>query len=287
MRAHYPRQPSALGAAQSPAQTQPGHPHPPSLPGVTLHSGTTLSPSSSTNQKQPQYLIRVVRTVLLKTSEGGCGYWFSNLLERKKNTEGCRWIYSHSLQRGPSRPLTQGSASPVIKQSRPRGGVRDGGGGDGREGEWELTAPLPEGLPPPNRTSQGQTQVRGPGAGSTTLPGRRSQQRRCPQGPPCPSPPPQPALGRPSSRSLIARCGNRTLEQVVTPAPRPAPRAALETSATPVTKPRHPPRPCEEHGEPGPFRLPSATPYLQPRTHPPPRPPRPHSPLCECPSHFF
>ena len=47
------------------------------------------------------------------------------------------------------------------------------------------------------------------------------------------------------------------------------------------------PRPCEEHGEPGPFRLPSATPYLQPRTHPPPRPPRPHSPLCECPSHFF
>lgn len=160
----------------------------------------------------------------------------------------------------------------MIKQSRPRGGVRDGGGGDGREGEWELTAPLPEGLPLPNRASQGHTQVRGPGAGSTTLPGRRSQQRRCPQGPPCPSPPPQPALGRPSSRSLIARCGNRTLEQVVTPAPRPAPRAALETSATPVTKPRHPPRPCEEHGEPGPFRLLSATPYLQPRTHPlPPR----------------
>ena len=66
---------------------------------------------------------------------------------------------------------------------------------------------------------------------------------------------------------------------MVTPALRPAPRAALETSATPMTKPCHPPRPCEEHGKPGPFRLPSATPYLQPRTLTPEASKTPFSPL--------
>lgn len=116
---------------------------------------------------------------------------------------------------------------------------------------------------------------------------RRSRQRRCPQA--LPAHPHQPSLHRadPSSRSLIPRCGNRTLEQVVTPA-RCLHQAALETSATSVTKPCHPPRPHGEHGKHSPpsFHLPSLTPTCSPRTHPPEASKTPFS-LFECPSRFF
>ena len=89
------------------------------------------------------------------------------------------------------------------------------------------------------------------------LPGRRSQQSGCPRL--SLAVPTSPACARPTHPPrLIPRCGNRTLKQVVTPAPGPAPRAALETSATPVTKPRHPPRPHVERSEPGPASLSSA-----------------------------
>lgn len=132
----------------------------------------------------------------------------------------------------------------------------------------ELTAPL---RGSPHQQDQPRTDT-GPRAGRRVhlLPGRRSQQSRCsrlslavPTSPACSGPTPPPRL--------IPRCGNRTLKQVVTPAPGPAPRAALETSAMPVTKPCHPPRPHAERGEPGPASLSSALGHplpAAPHTHP-------------------
>lgn len=138
-------------------------------------------------------------------------------------------------------------------------GEGKGGRRKGREGaEGELTAPLPEAPPtPPRLTGPAKDRHRSQGW-APGVPVRRSRQRRCPQA--LPAHPHQPSLHRadPSSRSLIPRCGNRTLEQVVTPAPRPAPQAALETSATSVTKPCHPPRPHGEHGKHSPPSLSSA-----------------------------
>lgn len=154
-------------------------------------------------------------------------------------------------------------------------GEEKGGRGKGREGAGgELTAPLPEADPPtpPRLTGPAKDRHRSEGwaPGAPRCRGGGHDSAGAPRlSLPIPN---QPSLHQadPSSRSLIPRCGNRTLEQVVTPAPRPAPRAALETSATSVTKPRHPPRPHGEHGKPSPTSLSSALGH--------PLPAAPHTP---------